>query len=257
MTDPRFGGIDRLYGQGTAATLATKHVAIVGLGGVGSWIAEALARTGVGALSVFDLDDVCVTNINRQLMATTASVGQNKAAALALRLRDINPALNALPVEDFVTSKNVAQHLDQRFDLVIDAIDSVIAKVHIIAHCKRQRIPVITVGGAGAQIDPLQIKQTDLNRTWNDPLLAKIRSLLRRDFGYSSNPKRSYGVPAIYSTEQPRYPQPDGSVSQTKPDLNDTKMNCASGFGASTMVTASFGMITAAKAVEMLLKQSS
>ncbi|MFT0212963.1 tRNA cyclic N6-threonylcarbamoyladenosine(37) synthase TcdA [Pseudomonas sp. F1_0610] len=253
MFDQRFGGIARLYGNQAVHYLQNAHVAVVGIGGVGSWAAEALARTGVGEISLFDLDDICITNVNRQLHAVTDTVGQMKVDVMAQRITQINPDCQVHPIADFVTRETMAEHITEQFDMVLDCIDSVAAKAALIAWCKRRKIPIITTGGAGGQIDPTQIQVIDLNKTYNDPLAAKVRSTLRRDYGFSRTPGRHYSVPCVFSTEQLRYPKPDGGVCQSKSFVGEgVKLDCAGGFGAVTMVTASFGFVAAAKAVEKL-----
>lgn len=252
--DPRFGGIARLYSQEGLARLQASHVAVVGIGGVGSWAAEALARSGVGEISVFDLDDICVTNTNRQIHALAGTVGEMKVDAMAARIQAINPACVVHAVADFVTRDSLAQHLHDDLDFVIDCIDSVQSKVALINWCKRRKIPVITTGGAGGQVDPTQIQVADLNKTFNDPLAAKVRSLLRRDHQYSRNTARNWGVPCVFSSEQLRYPKPDGSVCQQKTFVGEgVRLDCAGGFGAVTMVTATFGFVAVAKVVDKLV----
>ena len=252
--DQRFGGIARLYGRDGLDRLRAAHVAVVGIGGVGSWAAEALARSGVGEISLFDLDDVCVTNTNRQLHALDGTVGKPKVKVMAARIRAINPACQVHAVADFVTRETMAEYVTEQLDFVIDCIDSVPAKTALIAWCKRRKIGIVTTGGAGGQVDPTQIQIADLNKTFNDPLAAKVRSLLRRDYGFSRTPGRHYSVPCVFSTEQLRYPKPDGGVCQSKSFVGEgVKLDCAGGFGAVMMVTASFGMVAAAKAVEKLV----
>ena len=250
----RFGGIARLYGSDGLARLAAAHVAVVGVGGVGSWAAEALARSGVGEISLFDLDDVCVTNSNRQSHALAETIGRPKVEVLAERLRAINPACVVHPVADFVSRDNMAECITEQLDFVLDCIDGVAAKAALIAWCKRRKIGLVTTGGAGGQIDPTQIRVADLNKTFNDPLAAKVRSTLRRDYGFSRTAGRNYSVPCVFSTEQLRYPKPDGGVCQSKSFVGEgVKLDCAGGFGASMMVTASFGMVAAARAVDKLV----
>ncbi len=251
--EDRFGGIARLYGQQAADILRQAHVAVVGLGGVGSWAAEALARTGVGVLTLIDMDDICVTNTNRQVHAVEASVGRSKVEVMAERIRLINPECEVNPINDFVTRNSVSEYITCEMDYVVDAIDSVASKAALIGYCNRQKIKVVTTGGAGGQIDPTQITVADLNKTHNDPLARKVRSQLRRYYNFSRNPKRTYGIPCVYSTEQLRYPKPDGSVCQSKSVMEGgTRLDCAGGFGAATMVTATFGFVAAAKVVEKL-----
>lgn len=234
--------------------LRDAHVAIVGVGGVGSWAAEAIARCGVGEISLFDLDDVCVSNVNRQLHAMDGNVGKPKVEVMAERLRAINPDCTVHAVSDFVTRDTMAEYITEHLDCVIDCIDSINAKAALIAWCKRRKIQIITTGGAGGQIDPTQIQVCDLNRTHNDPLAANVRSMLRRDYGFSRNTTRHYSVPCVYSTEQLRYPKPDGTVCLQKAFVGEgVRLDCAGGFGAVMMVTATFGMVAATKAVDKLV----
>ena len=252
--DPRFAGIARLYGRDGLQRLRDAHVAVVGIGGVGSWAAEALARSGVGEISLFDLDDVCISNTNRQLHALEGNVGKAKVDVTAERLRAINPACTVHSVTDFVTRETMAEYITEQLDCVIDCIDSVMSKAALIAWCKRRKITIISTGGAGGQIDPTQIQVADLNRTYNDPLASRVRSTLRRDYNFSRNTSRSYGVPVVFSTEQLRYPGEDGGVCLSKSFVGEgVKLDCAGGFGAAMMVTATFGMVAASKAVDKLV----
>jgi tRNA A37 threonylcarbamoyladenosine dehydratase len=254
MDQQRFAGIARLYGNEGLQRLNAAHVAVVGIGGVGSWVAEALARSAVGEISLFDLDDVCVTNTNRQIHALTGTVGRAKVEVMAERIRAINPGCVVHAVADFVSRETMAACITEKMDCVIDCIDSVPAKAALIAWCKRRKIPIITTGGAGGQIDPTQIQVADLNKTFNDPLAARVRSTLRRDYGFSRTQGRNYSVPCVFSTEQLRYPQADGTVCQSKSFTGEgVKLDCAGGFGAVMMVTASFGMVAAARAVDKLV----
>lgn len=252
----RFGGIARLYGQSQLSYFSQCHVTIVGIGGVGTWAAEAIARSGIGEITLIDLDDICITNTNRQIHAVTSTVGQNKVDVMAQRVRDINPDCTVNAVMDFVTDKNVQDHLNQRMSYVIDATDSIKAKAAMIGFCKRNKIPIVTVGGAGGQIDPTQITVSDLSKTIQDPLAAKLRSFLRRHYGFSNNSKRRFGVECVYSTEQLRYPTPDGQVCFQK-NLTDgsVKLDCAGGFGASVNVTASFGFVAASRVINKLAQK--
>ncbi|WP_122522943.1 tRNA cyclic N6-threonylcarbamoyladenosine(37) synthase TcdA [Pseudomonas viridiflava] len=252
--DPRFAGIARLYGIEGLERLRAAHVAVVGIGGVGSWAAEALARSGVGEISLFDMDDVCVSNTNRQLHSLDSTVGRPKVEVMAERIRSINPDCVVHAVADFVTRDTMAECITPELDFVIDCIDSVNAKAALISWCKRRKIQMVTTGGAGGQIDPTLIQIADLNRTFNDPLASKVRSTLRRDYGFSRTPNRHYSVPCVFSTEQLRYPKPDGSICLEKKFVGEgVKLDCAGGFGAVMMVTASFGMIAATRAVDKLV----
>lgn len=253
----RFSGLARLYSQQGLNKLEKAHVCVIGIGGVGSWVAEALARSGINQITLIDLDDVSISNINRQIHALDSTLNESKIEVMAQRIMDINPQCKTHLIEDFITPDNVHEHLSDYFDVVIDAADSVKAKAAIIAHCKRRKQKVICVGGAGGQRDPLQITKGDLAKTIQDPLLAKVRSQLRRFHNFSQNPKRNFGVECIYSSEQLTYPTASGGVSQQKQNSQGAnKMDCSTGFGAFVGVTASFGMIAASRAVDHIVKPS-
>ncbi len=242
----RFGGLARLYGPAGAARLQAAHVCVVGLGGVGSWAAEALARSAVGRITLIDLDMVAESNTNRQIQALGDEYGKAKVEAMAARILAINPACEIHCVEDFVTRENVAALLDGSMHVVIDAIDQVRVKAAMIAHCRRQGIAIVTAGAAGGQTDPTRIRRDDLSRTIQDPLLAKVRSLLRKEYGFPRAPKK-FGIPAIYSTEPLRYPEATCNTAASPSGLN-----CA-GFGSSVCVTAPMGFAAAAAAFDLLL----
>ncbi|HAT40715.1 MAG TPA: tRNA cyclic N6-threonylcarbamoyladenosine(37) synthase TcdA [Rheinheimera sp.] len=249
----RFGGIGRLYGSNALQAFASAHVCVIGIGGVGSWAAEALARSGIGAITLIDLDDICISNTNRQIHALSSTIGQDKVTVMAARIREINPECHVDCIEDFVSTDNLFALLDRGFDYVVDCIDSIKSKTALIAFCKRNKIPLVTIGGAGGQLDPTLITIGDLAMTTNDPLLAKVRNNLRRDYHYSRNVKRRFGIDAVYSTEQLKYPQPDGSVCGAK-SANDgaMRLDCSSGFGAVTVVTASFAFVAVSKVLKKL-----
>lgn len=254
MIDPRFAGIARLYGQQGLINIQQAHIAVIGIGGVGTWVAEALARTGVGEITLVDLDDICVSNTNRQLHTLQSTIGKTKIDVMAERIQQINPTCRVHRILDFITRDTIPNIIHNDLDGVIDCIDSVKAKAALIAWCKRRKIQIVTTGGAGGQIDPTQIQVTDLNKTFNDPLAAKVRALLRKDYGFSKTPGRHYSIPCVFSSEQLRYPQADGSVCQTKSFSGEsTRLDCSGGFGAVTMVTASFGMTAAAKMIEKIV----
>lgn len=251
MADERFSGVERVYGAQEFARFQQHHVAVIGLGGVGSWAVEALARSGVGGITLIDLDDVCLTNINRQLPALTSTVGQLKTEVLAQRVRDIHPKCQVRVIDDFLAAENLDDYLGQPVTAVLDAIDSVPVKAALIAWCKRRKLPLVTCGGAGGQVDPGQVTSADLAKATQDPLLAKVRSMLRRDYNFSRNPSRNFGVKAVYSTEQLRYPVGDGSWSHAKPGAGSMRMDCSTGFGAAMPVTCTFAM----QAVALLLEK--
>lgn len=258
MTDTRFGGIDRLYGAGSATRLARAHVVVVGLGGVGSWAAEALARSSVGALTLIDADEVCVSNVNRQSHALEGEFGRAKVDVVAARLQAINPHLRVRPLAQFVTAGNLGELLGAGCDAVIDACDALRIKVAMIVFCKRRKIPIVVSGSAGGRRDPALIGSRDLSKTEHDILLGLVRKKLRDDFGWTRNPRRYFGVQAVFSRENVNYPQPDGSVCKTRSgsDEGALKLDCAGGLGAAMHVTATFGMVAAARVVERLLQSS-
>ncbi|WP_057831739.1 tRNA cyclic N6-threonylcarbamoyladenosine(37) synthase TcdA [Colwellia sp. TT2012] len=263
----RFGGISRLYGEHGASIIKQAHFCVIGIGGVGSWVAEALARNGIGQITLIDLDDICTTNINRQIHALTDTVGQSKVEVMSERIKQINPDCKVLVIEDFVTTENLMSLLNQSYDYVIDAIDSVDIKTRIIAYCKRNKLPIITIGGAGGQVDPSQIAITDLSKTYQDPLLAKVKNQLRREFNFpradiAKASKRKFSIDAVFSTEQLRYPADNkaGEVCLAKPDASNgeqgsMRLDCRTGFGATTHVTATFAFFAVGKAIDKLLKK--
>jgi len=246
----RFGGVIRLYGMDGAERLRQANVCIVGIGGVGSWCAEALARTGVGRMTVVDLDMVAESNTNRQIHALSDAYGKAKVEAMAERIRAINPDCEVLRVEDFVTPENLETLLDHNYSVIIDAIDQVRVKAAMIAFCHRIKTPIIVAGAAGGQIDPTQISIADLSQTVQDPLLAKVRSLLRREHGFPRDIKKKFRVLAVYSTEPLRYPERNSSCNTHRAPSG---LNCA-GFGSSVCVTSVFGMVAAAQAIKYIVR---
>ena len=253
----RFAGIKRLYGINEADKIRQAHVCIIGIGGVGSWAAEALVRSGIGRITLIDHDDIAASNINRQIHSTSATLNQSKVTVMADRIADINPECECHAIDDFVSDSNLQNYLLRDYDFVIDAIDSIRFKAAIIYFCKRNKIPVITTGGAGGLIDPTKIEITDLAKTWNDPLAAKVRSRLRSEYGYTRNTQRNFGVLCVFSTEQQRYPKADGSVCTSKPGVKGVKLDCNLGFGSSSCVTASFGFAAAARVLQKIVAANS
>lgn len=257
----RFGGIARLYGNNGAKIIQSSHFCIIGIGGVGSWVAESLARTGVGEITLIDLDDICTTNVNRQIHALSNTVGMSKVDVMAERIALINPECKVHSIEDFVTKENLSELLSTGFDYVIDAIDSVNIKSAIIAYCKRNKLPIVTVGGAGGQTDPSQTQLTDLSQTYQDPLLAKVKNQLRREYNFpradlKKASKRKFGIDAVFSTEQLMYPDSKGNVCHAKQSQEGAmRLDCSGGFGAVTHVTASFAFFAVSKAINKLLRK--
>lgn len=252
----RFGGIGRLYGTDALPILRNSHICIVGLGGVGSWAVEALARSGIGNLTLIDFDIIEQSNINRQLPALDGHIGMKKSTVLAERINGINPLCNCQVIDDYLTIDNIDHYLatTMRYSYVIDAIDSISFKAHIIHYCKRNKIPIITTGGVGGLTDPTQIGIKDLSRTWNDPLAAKVRQRLRSHHNFPKNPKRYFGVECVFSTEQQRYPKDDGTVGFEKPGIHGVSLDCRFGYGAASFVTGTTGFVVASRAIAKILK---
>ena len=254
-TQRRFGGISRLYGERALETFRHSRVCIIGIGGVGSWAAEALARSAIGHITLIDLDHVAESNINRQLHALSGTLGMAKVQVMAERIVQINPDCKVDAVEEHLTLDNLDTLLTSEYDYIIDCIDGFRIKAALIAYCKRNRIRVITVGGAGGQIDPACIQVADLSRTEHDALLSKTRQLLRQEYNFSRNLKRRFDIPCVYSLEQPVFPSAGGDVSPEKPD-NTGGLSCAGGLGSVTAVTATFGMVAAAHVLKKLAAQA-
>lgn len=250
----RFGGIARLYGDAALARFQACHVCVIGVGGVGSWIVEALARSGVGRLTLIDLDNVAESNINRQIQALSSTIGQAKIDALAERIAQINPACQVTLVEEFIAADNLDAYIGGRgYDYVVDAIDSVKAKAAVIAYCRNGAIPIITIGSAGGQTDPTKIAVRDLARTEQEPLLKMVRKRLRSQYNFPRSPKTKFLVDAVFSMEPLTLPLAGEACDL---DANGVSgLNCA-GFGSSMVVTASFGMVAAAHLLRTLADQA-
>ncbi len=250
----RFGGIARLYGQQGLSRFQQARVAVIGIGGVGSWAVEALARSGIGGLSLFDLDHVAESNVNRQLHALDGNFGMAKVKAMQQRVLAINPECRVTAVERFIEADNLAEAVEGGFDYLIDCIDSFRIKAALIAASRRRKVPLITVGGAGGQIDPTLIRLADLSRSEQDPLLSRTRKLLRREYGFPANPKRRFDVPCVYSMEQQVYPDSAGQVCLDRPTAIESSLNCG-GYGSAMTVTACFGLVAVSHVLKRLSKE--
>lgn len=253
----RFGGIGRLYGTQALSALFNAHFAVIGLGGVGTWVAEALARSGVGCLTLIEMDDVCVTNTNRQSHALASTIGKQKLDVIAARLKDINPLIKLHLVDDFLETTNMREYIGTQHHVVIDAMDAAHIKAGLVAYCSALKVRLVTVGSSGGKRDPQRIKVDDLGRTQSDPMLAKIRTQLYRHYKFSRDANRKFRVDAVYSDEQMVYPKPDGSVCMDKQFLQEgVKLDCTGGFGSSVMVTGTFGFLAATRAIERYLNKA-
>ncbi len=246
----RFSGIGRLYGQKAWQRFQTSHIAIVGIGGVGSWTAEALARSGVARITLIDLDDVCITNTNRQAHALADTVGREKVAVMAERLRLINPECDVRTMSEFFTAQTAETLLAPSYDLVIDAIDSLQNKCLLIASCWQRKIPLVTVGGAGGRQDPTQIRCDDLSLSRADGLLRQVRKQLRQRYGLPA--QEHLGIPAIFSLESPVFPGKDGEVCSRREEGSQLRLDCEAGYGTASFVTGTFGFAAAAAGLKLL-----
>lgn len=252
----RFGGIGRLYGIPALARFRAAHVCVIGVGGVGSWIVEALARSAIGQLTLIDLDNVAESNINRQIQALSGTIGQAKIAALAERIAQINPSCRVHQIEDFIAPDNLEQMLAGKgYDYVIDAIDSVKAKAAVISYCRNNDINIVTIGSAGGQTDPTRIEVRDLTRTEQEPLLKMVRKRLRTQYNFPRSMKTKFGVDAVFSMEPLTFPETEAACDIDGGTEGVTGLNCA-GFGSSMVVTASFGMIAAGHVLNKLAAQA-
>jgi len=248
----RFGGVARLYGELALTRFAGSHVCVVGIGGVGSWAAEALARSAIGRITLIDLDHVAESNTNRQIHALDGEFGKAKTQAMAERIRAINPACVVNSVEEFVTAENVAELFTQgSYDCVLDAIDNVRAKAALINHCHSLGIAIVTTGGAGGRRDPTRIQVADLAHTQQDALASKLRARLRKEYGFTRDLKKKFGVECVYSAEPVIQPENDEPACAVDESTGPQGLNCA-GYGSSVMVTATFGLVAAARVLERL-----
>jgi len=258
----RFGGVTRLLGEAAHERLRTAHVAVVGVGGVGSWAAEALARCGVERITLIDLDHVAESNANRQIQALEGEFGKAKVAAMAERIGAINPRARVVCIEEFVTETNVSAVING-FDLVLDCIDQVSAKAALIAHARAAGLTVVTCGAAGGRTDPTRIRCADLARAAGDPLLAKVRYRLRRRHGFpreSAHRRPLFGVDAVYSDEPVRRPalECSSAVELSAPatvEALSSGLACA-GYGSSVTMTAPLGFAAAARAIERIIQRA-
>lgn len=248
-----FAGIERLYGKEAYALIKNMHVCVIGIGGVGSWVVEALARSAVGKITMIDFDTIEASNINRQIHALSSNINKKKCSAMQERVKQINPDCDVNIIDDFITMENMRELLNRDYDYVVDAIDSIKFKAGLIYHCKRNKIPVITTGGAGGLTDPSVIQVVDLSKTYNDALAAKVRSTLRDQYNFSRNPKRSFRVDCVFSSQQQLYPKDDGSVGHDKPGIHGVSLDCRFGYGAASFVTGTFGFIATAHIIKKFI----
>ncbi|MDD2540543.1 MAG: tRNA threonylcarbamoyladenosine dehydratase [Desulfuromonadaceae bacterium] len=250
----RFSRTELLIGTEGLSTLADKHVMICGIGGVGSYAAEALGRSGIGRITLVDFDDICLTNINRQIHALSSTVGQHKVDVMAARLRDINPAAEIIPIKAFFSSENAAQLLAPRPDYVLDAIDHFTAKASLITICREQEIPIISSMGAANKLDPTKIEVSDISATRNCRMARSMRKILKNS-GVSS------GVQVVYSTELHRELDPASSSACGTdcicPNRAEQAFRCEQRrviLGSISFIPSIFGLTMAGVVINELLK---
>ncbi|WP_288416959.1 tRNA threonylcarbamoyladenosine dehydratase [uncultured Acinetobacter sp.] len=237
----RFAGVAKIYGDEAFHHYEQSHVMVIGIGGVGSWAVEALARTGIAQLTLVDMDVLAASNINRQLPALSSTLGQEKAAIMAERCLQINPRIRVNVIDDFLSADNVADILADQPDVVLDCIDDVKAKLALMLHCRFNKIPLIVSGGAGGKLDPLKIRVADLSKTEQDPMLAKLRSQLRAK-GICKKPKEKFGITCIYSIDNP---------FSSAEVCAAAGLRCG-GYGSAVVVTSSFAMVAVAEVLKKL-----
>ena len=241
--DRRFAGVAKIYGESAFTHYEHSHVLVIGIGGVGSWAVEALARSGIGELTLVDMDVIAASNINRQLPALTSTLGQEKIAVMAERCQQINPRMKVNVIDDYLTTENLQDLLSPAPDIVLDCIDDVKAKLALMLHCRFNKIPLIVSGGAGGNRAPLKIRVADLSKTEQDPMLAKLRSQLRSK-GICKKPKDKFGITCVYSVDNP-FSSVDVCAS--------AGLRCG-GYGSAVVVTSSFAMVAVAEVLKKLDK---
>ena len=237
----RFAGVAKIYGEDSFNHYEQSHVMVIGIGGVGSWAVEALARTGLGELTLVDMDVIAASNINRQLPAMTTTLGHEKIEVMAERCRAINPRIKINLIDDYLTPDNIQDVLANTPDLILDCIDDVKAKFALMLHCRFNKIPLIVSGGAGGKLDPLKIRVADLSKTEQDPMLAKLRTQLRNK-GICKKPKEKFGITCVYSIDNPF------SSAEVCPSAG---LRCG-GYGSAVVVTSSFAMVAVSEVLKKL-----
>jgi len=240
----RFGGMRRLVSAEGLERLRKASVCVIGIGGVGSWAVEALARSGLGRLTLIDLDDVCISNVNRQLHAVEGEFGKPKVEVMANRVGAINPECYVKAVQSLLTRANASELLSESFDYVLDAIDSPSKKCLLITICKARGIPVVTTGAAAGRTDPTQVRVSDLAFTSHDRLLQEVRKKLRARDGFPRGDE-PFNVPCVHSPEPPIFARKDGTVCGQAEPAMDRRIDCQTGFGTASFVTGAFGFAAA------------
>ncbi|MFC6277066.1 tRNA threonylcarbamoyladenosine dehydratase [Psittacicella hinzii] len=262
-----FEGIYRLYGELALNAFSRAQVIVIGLGGVGSWVVETLARTGIGSIILVDGDDICTSNINRQLIATFDTIGEQKSEALNDRIESINDKAKVIIYDEYLTPDNMSEiirphtytnacfaegeiEIEPEHLYVIDAIDNAELKAALINYCRRNKYRLVVCGGAGGKVDPAKIRLADMTETTQDPLIANVRNRLRREYGYKERFKdKKFVVPTVYSVEQMKLP-PNKKACDLK------SLNCNNGYGSATAVTATFANFAASHVLNQIIKDA-
>jgi tRNA A37 threonylcarbamoyladenosine dehydratase len=257
----RFDRMGRLVGDTAMEKLFRTHVMIIGVGGVGSWAAESLARSGVGKITLVDFDEICITNGNRQLHALQGLIGKKKASVMAERLRKINPQNIVVDIPQFYNEENSQEIFAHHPDYIVDCIDNLTAKAHLLATCKKLDVPVITSSGASARMDPSQVKIKDMAETHTDPLAHQMRKILRQKYAF---PREGlFDIPCVFSNETPMIPEElhydNGEgfkcVCPQKSDLHSCdKRNVI--YGTASFVTGTFGLMMASWVVKQVVQDT-
>lgn len=250
----RFHGTGRLFGAKAIASLHQSKVMVVGIGGVGSWAAESLTRTGIGNIMLVDLDDICVTNINRQIHSLNSTVGQIKVEVMSKRLRDINPNVEVVEEQSYLTQKNVETLLSWQPDVIIDCTDDVDNKCLMASIARRNTLNLITVGASGGRTDPTRVEVSDLSKTSNDKLLFKVRKILRQDFSFPREGEGEFAIRAVHTSERAVYTNADGCITNEPMDIREG-LDCSNGYGSASFVTGTFGFFAASEAVKFCLNR--
>ena len=246
----RFAGTQKLYGAAQFSKFENLHAHVVGVGGVGSWAAEGLARTGVGEMTLIDMDVLVASNVNRQLPATDSNFGKSKIEVMAARIKEINPHIKLHLIDDFLSKDNVQLLIPNRaFQsqlkqsgkqlVVLDCVDDMNAKLALALHCRFNKLKLIMAGGAGGKTDPTQIQVADLKDTYQDPLLAKVRQRLRQDYGINRAMKEKFGIRCVFSSQPPIVDK----------SCQTGGLHCG-GYGSAVAVTSVVGMMLVAEALK-------
>lgn len=257
--DRRFQGTQTLYGVDGFTNFAHAHVYVIGVGGVGTWVAEGLARTGIGTITLIDMDVLVASNVNRQLPAMDSQFGISKIEAMAQRMRQINPRLTLNLIDDFLTPENVAQLLPSRASnkqakqdgqhiYIIDCVDDIAAKLAIALHCRFNKLKLICSGGAGGKTDPTQIQVSDLKDTFQDPLLARLRQKLRHEKGINRDMKEKFAIKCVYSRQPPIVNKHCSNSTN-----NSNGLHCG-GYGSAVVVTSVIGMVMVSEVLSHIAK---